>query len=240
MEAQPVTAAYEDRPDRVCPPALAAKGQLQRARHPWLDRDRPRVGGRCAQAARQLEQHVEAVGTCRRVKLDGQPYLLLLERTLAVEGECRGELRVARDGGCGDGSERERRRDRHELHTAEGEPGEQTDRREAEIRDPPRRRDSRHPATSSTSSAGGVGTVSSASATTSSPRMRCTQSSGRSVSRWARAGTAIDFTSSGTTKSRPASAAFPRASFSSPRLPRGLAPTARRGEARVAVTRSTM
>ena len=69
----------------------------------------------------------------------------------------------------------------------------------------------------------------------SSPRTRCTHSSGRSVSRCASAGTATAFTSSGTTKSRPASAAFARESFISARLPRGLAPTASRRESRVAV-----
>ena len=58
------------------------------------------------------------------------------------------------------------------------------------------------------SSAGGVGTVCSASATTSSARSRCTQSSGRTISLCASAGTATAFTSSGVTKSRPASAAF--------------------------------
>ena len=47
------------------------------------------------------------------------------------------------------------------------------------------------------------------------------------------------FTSSGVTKSRPASAAFARDSLRSAMLPRGLAPTASRCESRVAVTRST-
>ena len=50
-----------------------------------------------------------------------------------------------------------------------------------------------------TSSAGGVGTASSVSRTTSSPDRRCTQSSGFSRSRWASAGTATALTSSGMT-----------------------------------------
>ena len=54
---------------------------------------------------------------------------------------------------------------------------------------------------------GGTGTVSSRSRTTSSALTCCTQSSGCSVSLCASAGTAIAFTSSGVTKSRPWSAA---------------------------------
>ena len=59
-------------------------------------------------------------------------------------------------------------------------------------------------------------------------------SSGLSTRRWASAGTATALTSSGVTKSRPASAARQRASLSSARLPRGLAPTARLALSRVA------
>ena len=71
------------------------------------------------------------------------------------------------------------------------------------------------------------------------PRSRCTQSSGRTISRCATAGTATAFTSSGVTKSRPASAAIARESLMRAMLPRGLAPTASRRDSRVAVTRST-
>ncbi len=76
------------------------------------------------------------------------------------------------------------------------------------------------------SSAGGVGTLSSTSPTTSSAVILCTHSSGRSTRRCASAGTAMAFTSSGSTKSRPCSAARQRASLRRARLPRGLAPTA--------------
>ena len=86
----------------------------------------------------------------------------------------------------------------------------------------------------------GVGTVSSRSRTTSSARTRCTQSSGFSDRRWARAGTATAFTSSGVTKSRPASAACARASLRIASVPRGLAPTWTLGLSRVALTTSTM
>ena len=60
------------------------------------------------------------------------------------------------------------------------------------------------------------------------------------VSRCPSAGTATAFTSSGMTKSRPASAAFARESLSSAMLPRGLAPTESRLDSRVARTMSTM
>ena len=64
--------------------------------------------------------------------------------------------------------------------------------------------------------------------------------SGLSISRCASAGTATAFTSSGVTKSRPESAALQRASLSTARLPRGLAPTAVELLVRVAETSSTM
>ena len=53
--------------------------------------------------------------------------------------------------------------------------------------------------------------------------------------RWASAGLAISFTSSGVTKSRPWSTAWARASFTSASEPRGLAPTWSWGSSRVAV-----
>ena len=67
-----------------------------------------------------------------------------------------------------------------------------------------------------------------------------THSSGRSTRRWARAATAIAFTSSGRTKSRPRRAASARASFSRARLPRGEAPSVTRGSVRVAWASATM
>ncbi len=59
--------------------------------------------------------------------------------------------------------------------------------------------------------------------------IRATHSSGLRIRRCASAGTAIAFTSSGSTKSRPRSAASARASLSRARLPRGEAPSATRG-----------
>ena len=75
------------------------------------------------------------------------------------------------------------------------------------------------------SSAGGVATDATISSITDSGRTRRTHNSVRSTSRCASAGTATAFTSSGLTKSRPASAACAWASFITARLPRGLAPT---------------
>ena len=61
------------------------------------------------------------------------------------------------------------------------------------------------------------------------PLSCCTQYSGRREIRCPRAGSATALTSSGVTKSRPTSMALTLASFSTARLPRGLAPTCTRG-----------
>ena len=90
------------------------------------------------------------------------------------------------------------------------------------------------------SSAAGVGTCSSSSATTSSPRSCCNHSSGASVSRCASAGTATAFTSSGVTKSRPWSTRLPSRELEQREPARGLAPTCTRGLSRVARTSRAM
>ena len=63
--------------------------------------------------------------------------------------ERRLDLGIARERGADDRSERERRRERDELHAAEHEAREQPDTREARVGGEPRRDDPRHPAASS-------------------------------------------------------------------------------------------
>src|SRR5439155_3128649 len=135
----------------------------------------------------------------------------------------------------GEEDECKRRREYGELWSPQREGGEQAECGEARVRAQLGRRRALH----ALSSAGGVGTESSASRTRSSPLTRCTQSSGRSVRRCASAGTATAFTSSGVTKSRALSAARQRDSLSSASDPRGDAPTCVDGAVRAAVTTST-
>src|SRR5262249_11886962 len=94
---------------------------------------------------------------------------------------------------------------------AEDEPprGDRDD-REGQRREPHGHRDS---------SVFGAGTCVRRSSTTWVAESFVTQSSGCRISRWASAGPAIAFTSSGVTKSRPRSTALARASFKSARAP---------------------
>src|SRR5262245_17045069 len=89
-------------------------------------------------------------------------------------------------------------------------------------------------------SALGAGTCASKPWTTCAVETREAHNSGLRISRWAKAGTAMAFTSSGSTKSRRRSAASARASLSKASVPRGDAPRATRRSARVACTRFTM
>ena len=143
-------------------------------------------------AARQQECQLDEALARER---DREADLVVLDRPVPLELELDGHGRVAREREAERDEEAERRAERDELRPAEHEPGEQAERRERRVGAEPRRRR----AAQCSGSAGGVGTVSSASRTTSSPRIRCTHSSGRSVSRCASAGTATAFTSSGVT-----------------------------------------
>ena len=116
---------------------------------------------------------------------------VLVERDLDTQPRRRGERESRPE------REQERRGHRDELRASGDERGQQTDRRDACVRRELRGRVSGQ--ARARSSAAGVGTVSSRSCTTSSADTRCTQSSGRKVSRCASAGTATDLTSSGVT-----------------------------------------
>ena len=123
------------------------------------------------------------------------------------------------------GDQPERRGNRDELRAVQADRGEQQSGADRGIGAKPNRRRRGHGSATAPDRGAGAGTRSRQSRTTSSPETRCTHSSGRSVSRCPSAGTAIAFTSSGETKSRPSSAARQRASLRSASEPRGLAPT---------------
>ena len=209
-EAEPVFAPEEQRAEREC------RRSARTAAAARASRDAPAVR-RTAMGSAVWARSTR--GSCRntstrsapdvRCELDACDDLLAFERAFTVEGERRLEIRRAsRRGGADDAASANgaasaisstRPRASPASRAIPARPAYAASRGET-IRVIRRLR--------ATSSAGGVGTVSSASATTSSPRTRCTQSSGRSMSRWARAGIAIAFTSSGTTKSRPETAAW--------------------------------
>ena len=193
VEAERVVRADGRLAERVDTPA--------RASHPELERLRPAASEPKRDGARSVgELDSPREGECQLDEAfagepDRETDLVLLDRPVALELHFDSHCRVAskRETECDECAEG--RAERDELRPAEYEPGEQAERRERRVGAEPRRRG----AVQGSGSAGGVGTVSSASRTTSSPRMRCTHSSGRSVSRWASAGTATAFTSSGVT-----------------------------------------
>src|SRR5262249_15541740 len=158
----------------------------------------------------------------RAPHVQGQHRRVAFDDPLTVEPDGDGEVggRKARQADREEYGERDRERD--QLGPSEDDRRKKRCRREHRVVAELRQRGARH---AGASSVGGVGTESSTSRTTPSPRTSCTQSSGLSVSLWASAGTATAFTSSGRTKSRPARAARQRESFSNASEPRGLAPT---------------
>src|SRR3970282_2336633 len=112
-----------------------------------------------------------------------------LEDAIGFERELDLDLRIAGVSQADREDERERRSQDRELRSTHGECCDEPDRRERRISRDARARSPAHVG-AVTSSAGGVGTAPSTSRTTSSAEIRCTHNSGRSTSRWARAGTA--------------------------------------------------
>ncbi len=134
-----------------------------------------------------------SVSTCH----DGAD-LGALERAFGLQLEPDRDARLPRHARADREEQGERRGDDRELRPAERERGHQADGGERRVPDEARACGSRHARGAAvTSSARGVGTVSSTSRTTSSDETRCTQSSGRRTRRCASAGTAIALTSSG-------------------------------------------
>ena len=148
-------------------------------------------------AVGQIHVELEPVDRRRRLDDDARRHLFTFERAVVLELDAGAQSRRGRECKPGPDREQERRRERDELGLREGESGQQPDGREARVSGEFRRGVARQ--VFARSSATGVGTVPSRSRTTSSAEMRCTQSSGRSVRRCARAGTATDLTSSGVT-----------------------------------------
>src|SRR5512133_4273819 len=169
----------------------------------------------------------------REVDLHGQ--LVALDQPVAVDAHRGAHVGVGGSEQAEAEQQQEWSAERGKLRPPADKGGDQRDAAEDRVGGELRRGGAVH-----RSSAGGVGTVARRSATTSSARTCWTQSSGRSESRWARAGAATALTSSGTTKSRPSRAARARASFMIASVPRGLAPTWTLGASRVARTTSTM
>ena len=145
----------------------------------------------------QVHVELEPVDGRRRFDDDARRHVFALERAVVLELDAGAQPWRGRECEPGTDREQERRRERDELGLREGEGGQQADGREGRVAGEFRRGVARQ--VFARSSATGVGTVSSRSRTTSSAEMRCTQSSGRSVRRCARAGTATDLTSSGVT-----------------------------------------
>ena len=147
---------------------------------------------------RESQNELEPVD--RPIGLEGHdgPDLGALERAFVLELYPNGEARFARHARADRKEERERCSHDSELGPSERERGNQPDGRERCVPDEARACSSRHVRGAAvTSSARGVGTISSTSRTTSSDETRCTHSSGRRTRRWASAGTAIALTSSG-------------------------------------------
>ena len=147
----------------------------------------------------QIDHELEPVDGSPGAHGHRRDLLGIFERPLGVHLE--GDLELWVSGArpdCED--EREGCRDDGELRPAERQRAEEPERGESGVSDQAWVPGAGHErAAGRTSSACGVGTLSSTSRTTSSALIRCTQSSGRRTSRCASAGTVIAFTSSGRT-----------------------------------------
>ncbi len=145
----------------------------------------------------ELHEELQPVDRRRRLDHDVRAHLFAFESAVAVELDPCAEPRRRCEREPGADREQERRGERDELGLGEDEGRQQADGREGCVTGQLGRGVARQ--VFARSSATGVGTVLSRSRTTSSAEMRWTQSSGRSVRRWASAGTATDLTSSGVT-----------------------------------------
>src|SRR5262249_48715923 len=152
---------------------------------------------------RESDERLESPCTAGRAQAELEPDLVALDHAFPLDRDGRAHVHVALEQQGKADNERKRESKRDELRAAEDESPHKTETGEAGVGAELRGGRAYQPRAGTTSSAAGVGTVSSCSRTTSSARMRCTQSSGRSAIRWASAGTATAFTSSGVTKSRP-------------------------------------
>src|SRR5262249_12338872 len=198
-------------------------------------------GRKLRQAGRKSHLELKSRYRPQRPDLNFELDVLTLQRPLSVQADLDLEARRSRQRQPDRRGQQQRRSREARLRPAAQQPRHQTRATQPKVcREAPGGCRRPTPWRRRIQSARGVATESRHSWTTSSPRTRCTHSSGRSVIRWARAGTATAFTSSGTTKSRRCSAARLRVSLRTAREPRGLAPTWTRVLSRVAVTTSTM
>ena len=147
----------------------------------------------------ELHRDVGAVDRALGVKRHDQRHVGVLDRPFVVQRHGRFEAGISHPGAERQ-SEREGSCQDSELGAAKRERPDQPERGQRRVSEESRIARTGHVcARCRTSSARGVGTVSSTSRTRSSPVIRCTHSSGRSTSRCASAGTAIALTSSGRT-----------------------------------------
>ena len=179
-------------------PASGPKGEFEFAPLAGRESQRDRVlAVHEVDAVGQIHEELEPVDRRRRFDDDACRDVFTLERAVALELDAGAQPWRGRECEPGTDCKEERRRERDELGLGEREGCQEAHGREARVAGEFRRGVARQ--VFARSSATGVGTVLSRSRTTSSAEMRCTQSSGRSVRRCARAGTATDLTSSGVT-----------------------------------------
>ena len=168
---------------------------------------------------------LEPVARSLRLELELSLHTIALTHAVALEAQRPCGLTEPTIPHADDCQQRKRRDDCDGLGPTQGKRPEEADGSQQDCSTKPGRSKEAHRRGGVRSSAAGVGTWSRHSSTMSSPRIRCSQSSGARVSRCASAGPATAFTSSGVTKPRESSIARPRASLSSARPPRGLEPT---------------
>ena len=199
-QPEAVLRAQEEVADQIGAPALATQRIRELRLVAVVEPQEPRVRGLGREPVREVEQQLQLRDRVLGPQLEQCLDRLALDLALGVQLEERAHLRRLGERQADDQQERERRRQRGRLGPAEDERRDQAEGGEPGVRAELRRRRAGHSAAGSGAGSGaGVGTRSSSSSTMSSGRSRCTQSSGRSESRCARAGTATAFTSSGVT-----------------------------------------
>jgi hypothetical protein len=201
-EAQTVVGPQDYLADEVGAPVLAVQRQLQLTPLARREVHDGRVRRLRLEPLRHVQQDLDACDRSLGVELEPRLDRLALDLPLGPQLEDRAHPRPLVQREPGHQQHRERRRKCRKLRSGEHERREQPRPGERCVRPELGRRGAGHSAAGSGSGSGsafGVGTWSSRPSTMSSGRRRCTQSSGRSARRWASAGTATAFTSSGMT-----------------------------------------
>jgi hypothetical protein len=182
--AQPerLTDADPGRDDEPAP-AFAVELELHLARSRPGAHGPPRRASRRGEAGGDAQRDVHLPQPAGRRELDGRRRPVALEPPQLTRHEPRGHLGRRRSGEPDRGDQSERRRNGHELRPAQPDRREEQGRADRRIRAEPDRGGGRHGSVTASARGAGAGTRARQSCTTSSPDTRCTQSSGRSVSR---------------------------------------------------------